>query len=220
MITLGNVRAGSRPAGLHRDRAESGLGGRHHVRSDLGRVPLSRHRAGCLQAPDRRLGDGHAPQNRPRPRRIEHGPRAAPAPRRDSPFGPGLSICSGYDNAMAESLFATLGCELSTVAGFGPTRRRESPCSATSKARTIDPSTEPGELQSGSAALVARALKPLLNFGKRGLQRARMASSRGLSARSTRRIVALYRLAQREYSIRAIIRSFSRSFILCSFQEQ
>ena len=126
---------GARPgrAQLHGGAAGSAVGGRHHLHPDLGRLPLSGGRARCLQPPHRRLVDGDdlatqlvldaldmALATR-RPKGVIHhsdqgsqytsiafGTRCREAGVRPS-MG---SVGDAYDNAMAESFFATLECEL------------------------------------------------------------------------------------------------------------
>ena len=69
----------SSAAQLHGDRPEPALGRRHHLHPDLGRLPLPRGGARCLQPPDRGLGDGNAPEDRSGPGRAQHGARATEA---------------------------------------------------------------------------------------------------------------------------------------------
>ena len=119
---------------FHAEEPEPALGGRHHLRADLGRLPLSGRRAGCLLAPHRRLGHGSRPEGPARARCPQHGAHPTTS-RRGHPsfsdqgsqytsiaFGlrckeagvrPSMgSVGDAYDNAMCESFFATLECEL------------------------------------------------------------------------------------------------------------
>ena len=109
------------------------LGGRHDLCADLGRLHLPGHRARCVEPAHRGLGHRRADDQRSRARGAEHGAAAAQAQGRDPPQRPGQSVhqpglggrCKhmgvrasmgtvgdAYDNAMAESFFATLECEL------------------------------------------------------------------------------------------------------------
>ena len=69
---------------------------------------LSCRRSRRLEPPRDRLGDGIAPPDRARPGGAGHGRGAAPACRRRSRG----SVSDAYDNALCESFFATLECEL------------------------------------------------------------------------------------------------------------
>ena len=51
-------------------RPRSAVGGRHHLRADLGGVPVPGDRARCLVAAHRRLDDGYAPADRAGARRA------------------------------------------------------------------------------------------------------------------------------------------------------
>ncbi len=57
---------------------------RHHLRADLGRLPVSGRRAGCLLTPHRRLGDGPRSEDPARARRPQHGTDPEAAGRRHS----------------------------------------------------------------------------------------------------------------------------------------
>ena len=111
------------------------------LRPDRGGLPLSGGRRGCLEPQGGRLGDGKPPASRAGSGHPEHGPRPASAARRDPSFRPepapakaggsqytslafgrrckkaGVrpsmgSVGDAYDNALCESFFATLECEL------------------------------------------------------------------------------------------------------------
>ena len=75
---------GRRPSGarsrrpqLHGGKAEYAVGGRYHLHSDLGRLPLSGGRARCVQPSDRRLVDGDDPAHPAGARCLEHGARGS-----------------------------------------------------------------------------------------------------------------------------------------------
>jgi len=114
-------------------RIASGRG--HHVHPDVGRLPLPRRRARCVEPPRRRLGRWRHILRRARvSRRFKHGPAqrrpnggdpslrpGLPVPRRfafgqrcrDMDVRPSMgSVGDAYDNALCESFFATLECEL------------------------------------------------------------------------------------------------------------
>ena len=65
--------AGPRRAQLRGGKAESAVGRRHHLHSDLGRLSLPGGRARCLQPSHRRLVDGHLTRHPAGARRLEHG---------------------------------------------------------------------------------------------------------------------------------------------------
>jgi len=112
--------------------AEPALGCRHHLRADGERFSLSRSGSGCLEPQDCRLVDGHhlrtelvldalemrsasaAGRRHPsqRPGQPIHivGVRQNVAGRLASAVNG--SVGDAYDNAMCESFFATLECEL------------------------------------------------------------------------------------------------------------
>jgi len=76
----------SRQTRLPRDRTQSALGRRHHLRADGRGLPLSRRRARCLQSAHRGLVDArHATHDRG-PRCARHGGDAAARHPGDSPF--------------------------------------------------------------------------------------------------------------------------------------
>ena len=77
--------SGSGRARLHRRRTRSALGRGHHLHPHLGRVPVPRRRAGCLQPPRGRLVHGQPPAHTARARCPRHGALAASARRRDPP---------------------------------------------------------------------------------------------------------------------------------------
>lgn len=106
---------------------------RHHLRADRRRLPLPRRGDRCLEPARRGLVDGQPPPDRTRARRAGDGRHATPTARRDPPLRPGIaiyvtglrsryreagvrpsmgSVGDAYDNAMCESFFATLECEL------------------------------------------------------------------------------------------------------------
>ena len=58
--------AGSGPAGIHRDRPGRALGGRHHLRRDVERLPLPGRGARCLESSHRGLGHGDTSADRTR----------------------------------------------------------------------------------------------------------------------------------------------------------
>ena len=115
-------------------RAERAVGRRHHLPAHLGGLALPRRRPRCVLPNDRRLGDDRAHAHRARRRRVADGRRC----RRPEPglihhsdqgsqyvalgFGQqardaGISVSMGskgdaYDNAVAESFFATIKKEL------------------------------------------------------------------------------------------------------------
>ena len=72
-------------ARLHRRRTRSALGRGHHLHPHLGRVPLPRRRAGCLQPPRGRLVHGQPPAHPARARCPRHGALATTTRRRDPP---------------------------------------------------------------------------------------------------------------------------------------
>ena len=113
---------------------------RHYLRTDLGGVRVSGHRARCVQPPGGGMGDGHPSAYRAGARGAEHGHRTAPPRRGRSSFrqrypihlarlrqampgdeGGDATGSAGdcFDNAMAESFFATLECELIGRRAFG-----------------------------------------------------------------------------------------------------
>ena len=65
------------------------LGGRHHVRSHSGGLPLPRGGGGRLEPPGGGLVDGDALENLAGAERVRHGADAAAARRSDSPQRPG-----------------------------------------------------------------------------------------------------------------------------------
>ena len=85
---------GARPgrARLLGRRPQPALGGRHHLRPDLGGLPLPGRRARCVQPPRGRLGDGQPPADGAGARRARHGHRPAAARRRHPPLRPGLAV--------------------------------------------------------------------------------------------------------------------------------
>src|SRR5262249_34980826 len=125
----------SRPRGtqLRRRWSGSALGRRHHVHPDLGGLSLPRRRPRCLEPPGRGLGDGDASPHRARARRAQQAVtqrrpaavihasgqgwntrawgsgRAAARGACGRPWG---WVGAASDNALGESFFATLGCEL------------------------------------------------------------------------------------------------------------
>src|SRR5208282_5788627 len=124
--------AGSGSAQLCSRRAGCALGGRYHLHPNLVWLSLPCHRARRIQPQDRWLVDVADAARRCRACGAEHGARSAQAKERDPPdqgsqytsiaFGnrcreagvrPSMgSVGDAYDNAMAESFFATLECEL------------------------------------------------------------------------------------------------------------
>ena len=123
----------SRPSQLHGRAAERVVGGRHHLPADIGRLSLPRGRSRRLVAPDRRMGLLGRSEDPRRARRSRHGARGPKARQRRPSFGSRLqytsvafgnrckeagvrpstgSVGDAYDNAMCESFFATLECEL------------------------------------------------------------------------------------------------------------
>ena len=113
--------------------AEPALGCRHHLRADGERFSLSRSRAGCLEPQDRWLVDGQLSADRIGDGRIGDGGRPAAARGvihhsdqgsqytslafgkrcQEAGVRPSMgSVGDAYDNAMCESFFATLECEL------------------------------------------------------------------------------------------------------------
>src|SRR5450631_3347431 len=66
-------------------------GGRYHVYSDVGRLPLSGGGARCVQPPGRRLVDVDHLAHAGGARRPQHGALAAAAERCDPPFGSWLA---------------------------------------------------------------------------------------------------------------------------------
>ena len=138
--------------------ARPAVGGRYHVHSDVGRLSLSRGRARCVQPPHRRLGDGDdlatqlvldalnmALATR-RPKGVIHhsdqgsqytsiafGKRCREAGVRPS-MG---SVGDAYDNAMCESFFATLECELLARRRFKTQAEARMAVFSSSRASTI-----------------------------------------------------------------------------------
>jgi len=121
---------------VEREFAASGpdrlLGGRHHVYRDLGGFSLSLRRCG-LEPEGGWPGDGDPSAHTAGARRLEHGSLAASAARghpslrsghavhplafgqrcREAGVRPSTgSVGDAYDNALCESFFATLECEL------------------------------------------------------------------------------------------------------------
>jgi hypothetical protein len=91
----------------------------YQVYSDLGRLPLSGGRARCVQPSDRGLVDGDHLAMAGRARRPRHGALAQYTSIefgkrcREAGVRPSMgSVGDAYDNAMADSFFATLECEL------------------------------------------------------------------------------------------------------------
>lgn len=114
-------------------RPEPVVGGRHDLHPDLVRLPLPGRGAGRLQPQGGGLVHGREDDGQPRGVGAEHGAAHPQAGIRDPPFRPGQPIYKSgvrqsvpengraaldgnvgdaYDNAMAESFFATLECEL------------------------------------------------------------------------------------------------------------
>ena len=140
------------------DGPESALGRRHHLHPDVGGLPVSGGRPRRLEPPHRRLGDGDAPatelvlaalemaiaQRRPHGRHPSLGPglpvhgHGVRAALREAGVRPSMgSVGDCYDNAMGESFFATLECELLDRQRFAhPRRGPRRPCSITSRAST------------------------------------------------------------------------------------
>ena len=192
---------GPGPAGLHADRRRTAVGGRHHLAAHRRGLAVPGGRPGRLQPPGRRLVDGRPPAHRAGPRRPRHGPRPAPPGGR---AGPSLATTAAntpawpsagasgrvrpgrldgpvgdcFDNAVAESFFATLECELvdrpdwptrqaprppssstsrSSTTAAAATRPSATSAPPTTRSRTItgtrriaNLSTKPGQLQSWS----------------------------------------------------------------------
>ena len=91
----GAAGTGSRRAAVHGRGPRPALGGGHHVRADLGRLPLSRRGPRCVESAHHRLGDGHPSPDGPRPGGAGHGPDPAPPDGCHSSFGSGLPIYVG-----------------------------------------------------------------------------------------------------------------------------
>jgi transposase InsO family protein len=135
----GTTRARSGGPRFPSSRPEPAVGRRHHRRPDRDGLSLSGGRRGCLEPQGGRLGDGEPSASRAGSGRPEHGPRPASATRRDPSFRPGqpiylarvrqalqesrrtaldglgrgrLRFGDADDNALCESFFATLECEL------------------------------------------------------------------------------------------------------------
>ena len=68
---------GSGPAGVHRDRPGRALGGRHHLRRDVERLPLPGRGARCLESSHRGLGHGDTSADRTSARGARDGGAAA-----------------------------------------------------------------------------------------------------------------------------------------------
>ena len=131
---------GSSGSQLHGAEAGRALGCGYNLHPDLGGVLVSGRGGRCVQPPCRGLGDGHSPENRVGDQRPEHGDLAATSERCDSSLGPGISqytsiefgqrfrkaevslsmgsVGDCYDNALCESFFATLECELLERSSF------------------------------------------------------------------------------------------------------
>lgn len=120
----------SSPATFAR-RPERVVGRRHHLSAHLGGLALPRRRPRRVLAADRRMGRGRPHALPARRRRPSNGDRPPPTrPRADLTFGSGQPVRVGqacasagiarsmgsrgdcYDNAVAESFFATLKKEL------------------------------------------------------------------------------------------------------------
>ena len=83
---------GPRRARLRSTGSRPALGGGHHVRADVGRIPVPGGRGRCVESTSRRLGDGEPPAHGARAGRAQHGAGAAAGTRCDPPLGPGLSV--------------------------------------------------------------------------------------------------------------------------------
>ena len=84
--------SGPRRSAVHRGRAGSAVGRGHHLRPHLGRLPVPRRRARCLEPPRHRLGHGNASAHRARPGRPRPGARPAPTDLGDSSLRPRLAV--------------------------------------------------------------------------------------------------------------------------------
>jgi putative transposase len=138
--------AGTRPgrAQLHPGRAGSAVGGRRHPAAHRRRLVVPGGRAGRVLAPHRGLVHGRPPAHRAGTGRLGHGHQPTPScPRAGAPQRPRLparlafgrrlweaglvasmgTVGDALDNAVAESFFATLECELLDRHHW-PTRQR------------------------------------------------------------------------------------------------
>ena len=70
----------------------SALSGRHHLRIDLGRLPLPFRGSGCLLKTHRRMGDGHPPSHPAGLGCPKYGLVAASSQGRDPSFRPGIAV--------------------------------------------------------------------------------------------------------------------------------
>ena len=115
------------------DRSRPALGRRHHLRADPCRVSVPRRRRRRVEPPRGRLVDGQSPAHRARPDALEmalqqrrpadvihHSDQGCQYTSiafgkrcREAGVRPSMgSVGDAYDNAMCESFFATLECEL------------------------------------------------------------------------------------------------------------
>ena len=68
------------------------LGGRHHLRADLGGIVVSGRRARCVQPPNRGMVDGPSSSHRAGAQRAEHGLGSAPTRAGHPSFRPGGAV--------------------------------------------------------------------------------------------------------------------------------
>ena len=138
--------------------AQPALGGGHHVRADVGGVPLPGRRDRRLESPRRGLAHESEASRPPLVlTALDMAITRPPALRRHPPLRQGLpvhvdrlrsalrragiqpstgSVGDAYDNALAESFFATLECELLDRVSFSSCARPSASCSSTSRAGT------------------------------------------------------------------------------------
>ena len=115
-------------ARLQRRRTRSALGRGHHLHPHLGRVPVPRRRAGCLQPPRGGLVHGQPPAHPARARCPRHGPLATAARRRDPPFRPGIAVHPRSPSASAAAMPACVRPpDRSAIATTTPCARASSP---------------------------------------------------------------------------------------------
>jgi len=123
----------SGPAQFHSQRSQSIVGGRYYLRCHLGWLVIPGGRRGRLEPQGSRMGDVYPTAYHPGSGCLAHGDPTTPSARCHSSLRPGQSVhlpglrsaLSGcrraslhglvgdcYDNALGESFFATLECEL------------------------------------------------------------------------------------------------------------
>ena len=150
--------AADRSSAIHRRSARSAMGRRYHVHPDLGRVPLSRRRAGCLQPARDRLVDGQPLAHPSRAdaldmalwqRRpdgvVHHSDRDRNTPRSTSATAAASPVCARRPDRSATATITRCARVSSrrwnascwTGVGSGPTPRHAWPSSSSSRDGTI-----------------------------------------------------------------------------------